>query len=108
MTTLPDAIATLRRPTLLVRAARIGAEDYDRRRDLPRLFGEEDVPGSEAALGRLLAEEAVLEEVRCRRDAAYSPLRHVDVMIALTAEARLMGRTPPHSTASPQERAGAI
>jgi hypothetical protein len=80
----------LRRPRLLIHAARFGLTDYRRERDLKRLI---DVPTStEAAVNQLLAQEGRLEEHRKRGDAGYSIASHIEVLIALLAEARLISR----------------
>lgn len=92
MIDLARHIATLRRPRLLVRAARIGIEDYQRERDLCRLMKSSHLPSPERAVSALIDEEEVLEETRRRGDADYSPMRHVEVLIALMAEARLLPR----------------
>ena len=80
----------LHRPRLLIRAARIGAEQYRRASHLPRLLGYGQFPGPGAALLRLMDMEADLEEARTRSDASYSLTRHVDVLIAMVAEARVL------------------
>jgi hypothetical protein len=41
---------------------------------------------------RLISEEERLEMIRCSGDAAYSLTRHIEVLIALMAEARLLPR----------------
>ncbi|SLN38300.1 hypothetical protein ROJ8625_01755 [Roseivivax jejudonensis] len=76
----------MRRPRLLVRAARIGAADYSRDRHLRRLVGPAPVAGTRAALDRLVAVEAPLDAARRSGDAAYSPARHVAVLSAIIAE----------------------
>ena len=85
-------ISSLRRPRLLVRAARIGAGDYRRERDLCRLMKSAHPPSPERAVASLLDEEGTLEANRKQGDANYSPIRHVEVLIALMAEARLLPR----------------
>ena len=92
MTDLAAALATLRRPRLLIRAARFGLNDYDRVRDLRRLIRAEAPPAPERALDRLMAAEAEIEEVRRARTAGYSVSRHVELLIAIMAEARLLPR----------------
>lgn len=82
----------LRRPKLLIRAARFGLADYDRERDLRRLMRAAIAPAPRQAVSRLIEEEARLEDIRRSGAAAYSPARHVDVLIALMAEARLLPR----------------
>ena len=87
-------LSTLRRPRLLVRAARIGVGDYQRERDLCRLMKSACLPSPERAVSSLISEEDALEEDRKRGDANYSPMRHVEVLIALMAESRLL---PPQA-----------
>lgn len=83
-------LSDLRRPRLLIHAARFGQSDYRRERDLKRLI---DVPASpEATVTRLLCEEERLEGNRQRGDAGYSIAHHIEVLIALLAEARLITR----------------
>ena len=80
----------LRRPRLLMRAARIGAEDYRRNAHLPRLLGYGQMPRHGAALMRLVEIESDLNDQRLSEDSAYSLLRHIDVLIAIVGEARIM------------------
>lgn len=90
MTDQIDQMARLRRPKLLIRAARFGQRDYDRSRDLRRLLATRELPGPEEALRALLDEEAGLEAARQAGEAAYSFLRHIEVLIAMMAEARML------------------
>lgn len=83
-------LATLRRPRLLMHAARFGLGDYRRDRDLRRLVGGGGSP-EETVPSLLLAEEA-LEATRQAGGAGYSVARHIEVLIALLAEARLLRR----------------
>lgn len=82
-------ITTLRRPRLLTRAAKIGAKDYNRDRHLQRVLGYGSVPGTGSALMRLMELERELNLLRQEDDAAYSLVRHLDVLIALIGEAQL-------------------
>ena len=90
MSDIMQLLSSLRRPRLLIRAARFGIADYNRDRDLKRLIREPAAPAPERALKRLMSEEAALEETRTNGDASYSVARHVDILIALMAEARLL------------------
>lgn len=83
-------LSALRRPRLLMRAARIGAEDYRRNAHLPRLLGYGQMPRHGAALMRLVEIEADLNHLRLSEDSAYSLLRHIDILIAIVGEARIM------------------
>ena len=90
MTDLLTLLNQRRRSPLLVQAARIGAAEYRRARALRRHLGWDHPTGNGAALSALMEIEEELEERRRNRDAGYSPARHVDVMIAVIGEARLM------------------
>lgn len=94
MTDLIQLLSTLRRPRLLIRAARFGMTDYNRERDLKRLIREPSAPTPARAVSRLMSEEAALEENRTSGDASYSVARHVDILIALMAEAKLLPMGP--------------
>lgn len=85
-------LGTLRRPRILLRAARLGAKDYNRERHLRRVLAAEP-PRSAAAIMRLLELERSHDEQRRADDAGYSLSRHLDVLIALMGEARLLTAT---------------
>ena len=92
MTDVSALLASLRRPRLLIRAARFGLADYNRERDLKRLMRLPAAPTPRAAVDRLISAEAEMEACRTTGAAAYSPARHVEILIALMAEARLLPR----------------
>lgn len=78
----------LRRPSTLIRAAREGQAGWKRERDLPRLLRSDRCPAPGAALPRLRAEEAMLNDARLERSADYDMRRHVLLTIAILAEMR--------------------
>jgi hypothetical protein len=80
----------LRRPRLLIRAARIGADEYRRERHLQRLLGYGATPRNATALMRLLELEQVMNAQRVDNDAGYSLTRHLDILIAMMGEARIL------------------
>ncbi len=82
-------LSQLRRPGLLIRAARAGLAEYRREAFLPRLFGVGAAPGPGSAVSRLILLENDLDDQRRAGLATYSALRHIEVLIALMAEARL-------------------
>lgn len=94
MTDLFELVSNLRRPRLLIRAARFGLRDYNRNRDLRRLMRQPTVPSPKSALERLMAEETLLETSRREGAAHYNLMRHIEVLIAMMAEARLLPRPP--------------
>jgi hypothetical protein len=83
-------IDRLKRPALLIRAARHGADTYDRARHLQRLMGYGQVPRTGDALLRLMQDEASINEKRITGDAGYSVVRHLDLLIAMVGESRVL------------------
>jgi len=83
-------LKTLRRPRLLMRAARIGAEDYRRENHLPRVLGYGVLPRHGAALLKLIEIEQDLNTLRTSGDSSYNLVRHVDILIAMVGEARVL------------------
>jgi hypothetical protein len=88
MTDCRTLLATLRRPRLLMRAARFGLAEYRRDRDLRRFVA--NAGSTEDTVSSLISAEAKLEATRLKGDVAYSVARHIDVLIALLAEAQLL------------------
>ena len=82
-------VSRLKRPTLLVRTARHGIEDYNRVVHLRRLLKTEALPGPGRAILKLMELEAVVNEQRLADRAEYSVARHVEVMVALMCETRI-------------------
>lgn len=80
----------LRRPQLLIRAARFGAQEYRRDKHLQRLLGYGSLPRPAAAVLRLMDIERTLNDQRNGDDAGYDLSRHVDVLIAMMGEAQLL------------------
>jgi len=91
MNDLMSLLKCLHRPRLLIRAARFGVTDYNRKRDLRRLLKAAVPPTPGRAIMCLLNEESLLEDKRKTGDASYSITRHVSLLIALMGEARLLG-----------------
>lgn len=90
MQDLPQRIARLRRPDLLARAARFGVDDYCRDRHLSGLLGSARLPRPGPALIQLLQLEEEMNSAREARAGSYRPARHVDLLIAILGEARLL------------------
>jgi Family of unknown function (DUF6477) len=85
MCDIPAVLETIRRPRLLMQAARIGMGAYRRGRDLRRLIGGE--APTDQAIARLIFEEHKQEISRIAGTAEYSPARHIELLAALIAEA---------------------
>lgn len=90
MNDIMTLLGTLRRPKLLIRAARHGVEGYNRDRDLRRILKSPEMPTARKAILRLIDEERELEHARSTGSAHYNVARHVDVMIAMMGEARFV------------------
>ena len=92
MTDATPLLSQVRRPRLLISAALFGLQDYRRERDLRRLVKSAGDAMPETVLPRLLSEEERMEANRKAGDASYSFARHIEILIALLAEARLLPR----------------
>jgi hypothetical protein len=95
---LLDTLGRANRPRLLLRAARMGTMDYRREVDLRRILRLPATPAPGPATVRtLVALETEMETLRMRpcheTGETWRPARHVEVMIALMAEARLMAES---------------
>lgn len=90
-----EILQSLRRPRLLVRAARHGVVDYNRDRFLRRLMPGEALPGPGQAFGKLAEREQQMDETRREGAAAYSAARHIELLVALMEEARLAVQRRP-------------
>ncbi|MFB9150513.1 DUF6477 family protein [Roseovarius ramblicola] len=85
-------LGALRRPPLLVRAARLGASAYNRGASLPRLIGPGPLPAPAGALARLIEIERAQDTARRDGAATWRAADHVAVLIAVMGEARLLDR----------------
>lgn len=99
-----DRLRDTRRPRLLLRTARLGLADYVRERDLKRILRlpAPPLPGV-SSLAVLFDLEETMERLRtspiCETGEAWRAARHVEVLIALLAEARLVLAPVPASPA---------
>ena len=97
MLDLQTRLSSLKRPQLLARAARSGVDDYRRSTHLRRLLHCEALPQSGAAIMQLLDKESEINEMRLAKSGNYRPSQHVEVLIAIAGEAKLMQATKLHS-----------
>ena len=93
MSDFRQMLAEIRRPRLLIRAARFGMTEYNRDRDLKRLLASVGPASPERAVPQLIAEEQKLEATRQAGEAGYSLTRHIEILIALLSELRLLPRS---------------
>ncbi|MGH1577166.1 DUF6477 family protein [Planktotalea sp.] len=88
MQDISTQLSKLKRPKLLVNAARLGMNDYRRKSHLSRIL-RGPVPSKAGAVLMLLSDlENQSNNLRKTRDAAYSVARHVEVLVALMFEAQ--------------------
>ena len=95
-------LSQMRRPKLLMRAARIGADEYRRERHLPRILGITGLPRSGEALLRLIEIEETQNTTRVTHEGNYNMARHVEILIAMVAEARLLQQRGATRPAAPE------
>ena len=89
MTDIFTLLENLRRPKILIRAARLQSADYNRETDLRFIVRTRKTPPPHEAMAHLLDREGGLEEARVSGEAGYNPHEHIRVLGALLAEARL-------------------
>lgn len=94
MTDIFGLLAQMKRPGLLIRAARGGADLYNRSGHLSRVLQTDILPRSGEALIRLIEIENDLNRERLQDSAGYSCVRHIEVLIAIMGEARLLRAAP--------------
>ena len=88
-------LAALRRPLLMLRTARHGTMEYNRDTDLRRILRLPATPAPGVAIVRQLMELEAWHEYQRTRPAhevgnPWRAARHVEVLIALLAEARFL------------------
>ena len=89
-------VQSLRRPCLLLDAARAGLRHYRRETHLSRALGRQGharLIRPFEALEELLEIEQKLNDERHKNEAGYSYFRHVEVLIATLAEAQTLRAT---------------
>lgn len=94
MTDLLSIFNQLKRPKLLIRAARFGAAEFRRDRDLKRLLQRTNLPKPGKGMVLLIELENRLEDTRKSGDGTYSITKHVEILSALIAEAGFLKRNP--------------
>ncbi len=77
---------TLKRPKLMLEAARNRTARYDPNRHLPVLLGGSYHKSKTGQLDCLLDTEEIYSRLRKEKRAEYSPARHICYLIAILAE----------------------
>lgn len=84
----PQPVPALKRPKLLVKAARIGLEHYNRAKDLVRIASLNRLPEEGKAMPALIELETELNAARKTKATDYSLQTHIAVLTALIDEMR--------------------
>lgn len=92
MSDFRTALSEIRRPGILMRAVRFALTDYHRQSALKRFAPEENRP--ERILSRLFETEARIEEIRQSGATTYSVCDHIEVLVAMISETRLLPPRP--------------
>lgn len=93
MLDIQTQVAQLRRPTLLIKAARFGIDDYNREPHLRRVLKGTVPLRPGPALILLLDVEKRMNDDRTSQASAYTIADHIDVLIAIMAEADTLRAT---------------
>lgn len=80
----------IKRPSLLIKAARHGVDDYNRDVQLRRILKVEKLPKTGPAILQLIEIEQSMDIACTENHTTYAISRHVEVLIAIMAEARLL------------------
>jgi len=90
---MPDIhrqLRTLRRPKLLLDAAKYGLKTYKRTTSLKRYLGGVPASKGAGALSQLMTLESEMEATRLIQCSSYSAQRHIGVLTALLSELTLL------------------
>lgn len=90
MLDLQNTPKTIKRPRLLVQAARFGLESYNRERDILRLLDVARPPKLGEAITMLREAEEFANLQRLTDASHYSYARHIELLTALIAETALL------------------
>ena len=101
---LTDRLSRLRRPSLLMQAARIAAAGYRRDTHLPRWL-DTPLPATHLALAQLMTLEEEVNVARLIAATGYRPSTHVGLMTAILGELHLARES---ETAAPREEGTAV
>ncbi|WP_317054618.1 DUF6477 family protein [Roseovarius rhodophyticola] len=91
-----NKLDAIKRPRLLISAARIGSMEYRRDTHLTRHFKDGYPSRSKDALEQLIKIESDLDAKRSDAVAGYSVAHHVEVLIAMMGEARILRSAHTH------------
>ena len=82
----------IKRPRILIKAAKIGLKHYEREKGLEQLLRLNKGAKPESVVEKLVAAEATINEQRVNGGASYSLDRHINLLTALLNEMCLLER----------------
>ncbi len=91
---LEDVLYGMKRPKILLQAAKIGLKTYSRNRVLKHLFKAQKIPQPMQVIKQLMINEMTLEKARKSGSAAYDMKIHIQIMTALLQEICLLPKKP--------------
>ena len=90
MLDIHSLMKNLKRPKILVQAARFGLDDFKRHAELQRLLKRDQVPTPSRAIIELIDLENEINARRVSHDATYQLAEHINVLTAIMSEQRLL------------------
>jgi hypothetical protein len=90
MQSIQDQVQRLKRPKLMVKAARISADTFNRKVRLPHLLERGTCPAVGEAIMQLLNLEGEANALRHLDDPNYSYEHHISLLAAIIAETNLL------------------
>lgn len=88
MTIKSTPLAGIRRPRILIEAARIGGRKYRRKTALNQIFKAKRPQSQNALILALRDRESEIEQLRQLGDGTYRAQKHVQILTALIVENR--------------------
>lgn len=87
MREISNSLLHLKRPNILVRAARVALNNFQRDATLTRIFGYVPAGPSQDLISDLIEREGQINTQRKSGDVTYNIARHITVLTALISEA---------------------
>jgi len=81
----------MKRPRILVKAAQICAQTYEREKVLKRILHCTSLPTHAGAIAKIQEHEELQNEARLTGDASYKVQHHITLLGALLGEMQLLG-----------------
>ena len=103
MSKFQNRLSNLKRPKIIIKAAKIASQTYRRSRDLSRVLGYSHPALNSSIHQQLFDLEHSINQKRCLGDASYDLKTHVQVLSALLAEVSVDMQSADHTKLSGTE-----